>query len=244
MKEIISYVPLAKSIPEYSKRDGSVYTCSLGYSTEKGLIRVYPIPLKGMYKWNIYKIPVERNKRDSRMESFKLASYSRKNDFIGLSNDVKQIGIIRNKQALIQQLSNNIYPSISRMNELRISIGLIKVNEYNVFWDNNDRFINTTQIGMFDDVEIADFTKYTKETKMKESRIKFKDADGLHNLQFNEWQYYEFQRKYGYELDAFRNINGRGEKYLLLGNMNGYRMNWIGLGFFNLITENILMLNL
>lgn len=231
--ERIRYVPLAKSIPEYNKRDGSVYTCSLGYSPEKGFIRVYPLPLSGMNKWYVYNIPIEKNKRDSRAESFKLASYSRKENWIGLSDDVKEMGVIKNRDIILSKLRSLIYPSISAMNNARVSIGVIKLSEYKIFWDTNNRYINTKQIGMFDDVEIADFTKYTKETKLKESRIMFVDGDGKHNLQFNEWQVYEYQRRFGAKNDAFRFMNGNNEKLLLLGNMNAHRTVWVALGFFN-----------
>jgi hypothetical protein len=44
----IEYTLLAKSIPEFDKRDGKLYTCSLGYSPQLGLIRIYPLPVKGM----------------------------------------------------------------------------------------------------------------------------------------------------------------------------------------------------
>ena len=231
--ETISYCVLAKSIPEYSKRDGTIFTCSVGYSQQKGLIRIYPLPIKSMNKWEIWQIPIEKNKQDSRNESWKLASYSRKEDFIGLDRDAKKIGFDINRISL-ECLKKYSYPSISFMNEKRLSVGFIKLNEYNLYWDDNERHIDTKQIGLFEDVEIASFTSYTKETKQKKAMIKFKDADGFHNIQYNNWGIYEYQRKFKADSGAFRFVNGKGVKYILLGNMNGHRNIWIGLEIFKL----------
>ena len=85
----ITYTVIAKSIPEYSKRDGSLFTCTLGYCHEMNqIIRVYPIPITGIKKWETYYIEVEKNKRDTRDESWKLSSYAKYENWIGLEKDV------------------------------------------------------------------------------------------------------------------------------------------------------------
>lgn len=238
-KQKIEYILLAKSIPEYDKRTDGVYTCSLGYSpTLNKMIRVYPLPMVGMKKWGRYVIEVEKNKRDSREESWKLSSYTRFEKFVGFENDLLYLGQC-NKNALHKILSSIVSPSISNLNENRQSIGVISSIVVNPYWDTNKRFINTRQIGMFEDVEIADFTKYTKETKLKEARIKFKDGDGSHDLQLNEWQYYEYQRKFKADKGAFRYIVKYDYKLLLLGNMLQYRNNWMVLSVFENKFNNI-----
>lgn len=226
----IKYIVLAKSIPEYSKRDGTCYTCSLGYSPEMGIIRVYPLPIISMNKWDIYSIEVEKNKFDTRIESWKLSSYSRKENWLGLSDDITFLGKA-NPTKMIDIISIQKTDSIKTLNDKKKSIGLIDIKKYRLYWDSNKRYINTSQYGMFEDVEIADFTKYTKETKQKESRIYFMDSKGEHDLQYNEWQIYEFQRKFNKSTDdAFRFMQNKN--LLLVGNMHNYRNNWIGLGMF------------
>ena len=239
-KHRINYVVLAKSIPEYSKRDNSLYTCSLGYSPEMGLIRVYPLPVKSMNKWEKYEITVEKNKYDTRSESWKLSSYARKENWIGLDNDVAFKGKI-NPLHFTETLFNFTTKSIKALNERKRSIGLVNLLDYKLYWDINDRFINTNQIGMFDDVELADFTKYTKETKRKEARIYFRDAAGEHDIQYNEWQVYEFQRKFNATPDAFRFM--KNKNILLVGNMHNYRNIWIGLGMFTTAIPQLNLLN-
>ena len=225
----IKYVVLAKSIPEYSKRDGTCYTCSLGYSPEMGLIRVYPLPVISMNKWDCYEIEIEKNKYDTRNESWKLSTYARKENWMGLGSDVKFLGKM-NPDKMIDLIALQKTDSIKALNQNKKSIGLIELKEYKLYWDKNKRFINTSQYGMFEDVEIADFAKYTKETKHKESRIYFRDKSGEHDLQYNEWQVYEFQRKFAASDDAFRFM--KNKNLLFVGNMHNYRNNWIGLGLF------------
>jgi hypothetical protein len=230
MKPIkIRYVVLAKSIPEYSKRDGFCYTCSLGYSPELGLIRVYPLPVIAMHKWDIYEILIERNKYDTRAESWKLSSYARKENWIGLDKDVRLLGKA-NPSKIISLIANQKSNSIKTLNVNKNSIGLIHLNDYRIYWDVNNRYIDDKQYGLFEDVEIADFTKYTKETKTMEARIYFRDSDGEHDLQYNEWQIYEYQRKFAANDEAFRFM--RNKNLLLIGNMHNYRNSWIGLGVF------------
>ena len=231
MKKRIRYTMLVKTIPEVSKRDGGIYTCSIGWSDELGFIRVYPLPLVGMKRWGIYEIEVEKNKRDSRPESWKLASYTRYENFVGFEKDVLFVGMA-NKTDIIRRMLANTYPSISKLNEDRKSIGFIQPTALNAHWEENERFINTRQIGLFEDVELSDFCKYTKETKERESRIVFMDGDGKHDLQLNDWQYYEYQRKFGAKPEAFRYVNNNKSKLLLLGNMFQYRSKWIALGVF------------
>lgn len=231
----ITYTVIAKSIPEYSKRDGCLFTCTLGYCHEsKSLIRVYPIPLIGMKKWETYFIDVERNKRDTREESWKLSSYARYENWIGLDKDVFNVGKVdRNKGIRLLLSTKQVYPSMSILNKQKKSIGIIPINNYNLYWDVNNRFINTNQVGMFEDVDIADFTKYTKETKTVEARISFVGNDGQHDLQFNDWGTTEWYRKFGTQYpinDAFRNL--KNKNYALIGNMHNYRNTWITLDLY------------
>lgn len=241
MKPIkIKYVVLAKSIPEYSKRDQTLFTCSLGYSPELGLIRVYPLPIIAMNKWDVYEIQVERNKYDTRNESWKLSSYSRKENWVGLAEDAKFL-YKANKGSIINSISYYCKESLKDLNENKYSIGLIKIKNYRIYWDTNGRYIDNKQLGIFEDVEIEDFTKYTKDTKDKEARIYFKDRLGEHDLQYNEWQVYEYQRKFKATEGAFRFM--KDQNMLLVGNMHNHRNVWIGLSLFKAYSYNLFDLN-
>lgn len=233
----IRYVVLAKTIPEYSKRDKTLYTCSLGYSPELGLIRVYPLPITGMDKWGLYEITVEKNKLDTRTESWKLATNSRFEQWNGAQKDIKFVQFVK-PDYIVNILAQRQTQSIKHLNSNKFSIGVLTVSEYRLYWAINKRY-KTSSYGLFEDVELAEFTNFTKDTKSKEARIYFKDATGEHDLQYNEWQIYEFQRKFKASDEAFKNLNNKN--LLLVGNMHSYRNNWLALSlFFNQNTQHTL----
>lgn len=231
----ITYTVIAKSIPEYSKRDGCLFTCTLGYCHElNSIIRVYPVPIVGMKKWETYYFEVEKNKRDTREESWKLSTYAKYENWIGLEKDIIALGKMDRKKGINYLLTTSqVTSSILNCNNKKKSIGIIPIKMYNLYWDVNNRFINTNQIGMFDDVEIADFTKYTKETKEYEARLHFIGDDGEHDIQFNDWGVTEWYRKFKGQFhinDAFRNL--KNKKYCLIGNLHNYRSTWIALDLY------------
>lgn len=228
----IEYIVIAKTIPEISKRDGREYSCTVGYSPQLGFIRVYPVPLNGFKRWHKYIIEVEKNNRDTRKESWKLSSMTRIDNFIGIEKDIILVGKV-NKENIISMFHHIESPSISRLNEDRKSIGVIKTNQLKPYWDVNKNFVNTAQYNLFEDVSCIETSVFTKDQYLKESRISFYDLDGSHDLQLNDWQYYEYQRKFGAKKDAFRYINSDKENYVLIGNMYQYRNIWLGLGVYD-----------
>ncbi|MEI7513710.1 MAG: hypothetical protein WCJ74_03770 [bacterium] len=145
------------------------------------------------------------------------------------SIDVKLLGTFH-PDKIGSIISKFASPSIKELNTDKKSIGLIDIKEYRLYWDTNKRYIDSTQYGLFEDVELADFTKYTKSTKDKEARIYFRDTKGEHDLQYNEWQIYEYQRKFSASLEAFRFM--KNKNLLMIGNMHNHRNIWIGLGMF------------
>ena len=154
---------------------------------------------------------------------------TRTDNFIGLEKEIICIGKV-NKDFIISMFQKIVSPSISKLNEQRKSIGVIKTNQLKPYWDVNKNFVNTSQFNMFEDVQCIETSLYTKDQYLKESRISFNDLDGVHNLQLNDWQYYEFQRKFGANKDAFRHITKDKDNYILIGNMYQHRNIWIGLG--------------
>lgn len=225
------FTMIIKTVPEISKRDGTVYTCSIGYSEDLGFIRVYPLPLTGMKRWGVYEIELERNPRDGRKESWKLSSYARFENFVGFEKDVVYLGDA-DKTAIIKKMQMQLSPAISVLNNQRHSIGFIQTPYVNAFWSENEKYVNTNQMDLFNTKELSEFGTYTKESKLYESRIRFADGDGGHNLQLNDWQYFEYQRKFGAKPEAFRYVNDNKSKILLIGNMHNYRSKWICLGVF------------
>jgi len=232
MKRHIKYTVICKTIPEYSKRDGVLYTCSIGYSKELGgLCRLYPLPITGIDKWQTYELEVERNKYDSRQESWKLSTMARKDGWANLTEDVVHIGSV-SPEHISRFLQGQIVPGIGYLNDMRASIGILHIREKNLYVAANKRMKNVAQLPLFEDVgievDLAKWADYTKETKPTVLRIHFRDGDGLHDLQLNEWHLYRGIEKFGtIDLSLYQKRN-----LLLVGNMHQHRSTWIGLGVY------------
>lgn len=235
MEMIIDYTLVIQTVPEYSKKNDTVYTCTVGYSQQLGWIRVYPMPYsKGLQRWNTYKIRVEKNKQDSRNESWKLCGYSKQEQWKNWNQDVQFYKRLNESQKnyLKQQMIKNTLPAISVMNKNRQSIGFIEVDKVRARWEVNESYFNPNQLLLFSDIEEESISQFTKANKQFHSRIKFMDLDGQHDLLLNNWQYYEYQRKFGHNPEAFRNINNNKKQILMLGNLFQYRNTWLVLDSF------------
>ena len=235
IKRKIRFTLITKTVPEWSKRDKTLYTCSIGISPELGLIRLYPLPPTGMEKYGVYELEVQKNKRDCRSESWKITSYARHEEWTNFTDDIKYIGK-SDEYNVGEYLKKYVSKSISDLNKNKKSIGVLCVDEFRADWDINNSFIDNSQIGLFadvgEDVELAWHVDYTKNSKEKDLRIVFRDEDGLHNLQYNEWHYYEGQRLYGAKQNLLDPLNNKNRKLLLIGNMLQFQNNWMGLGKF------------
>ncbi len=231
---LINYIPLAKAMPEVSKRDGKQYVCSLGYDQTLGFIRVYPTPLDGIDLWTPIQFKAERNKRDSRAASWKMPEDCRHGEW-SVNKKMVSYGQRISSSAqltLLKKMMQKTVSSISELNEKRQSIGFLIVPNFRIVPEENPLFINTTQFGMFEDVEIADFTRFTKHSRETMFRVRFEDEDGQHNLQFNRWDIWETARKFGASkaVDLFSNP---GPHLLMLGNYLQHQTSWSVLGIWS-----------
>src|SRR6266581_5112319 len=65
-------IVLGSAVPDVIS-DERITVCTVGYSKGLGLVRVYPVPhVSDMKRWNIVDVPLERNPKDSREESWKI----------------------------------------------------------------------------------------------------------------------------------------------------------------------------
>lgn len=231
----IDYILFARSIPEYSKRYSGLFSCSLGYSpTLKELVRVYPIPITTMRMWEMYRMEVEKNKLDSRQESFKLKSYTKYEGWYGFDKDVIYMAKYSKADVFnLLTMMNLCSSTIDELNKNKKSIGIIKIDAIKCYWDVNERYVNSNQLGLFEDVGFAEWTSYTKESKQLEARVQFISNNKTHDLQINEWGVYEFYRKFSGQYnvnDAFK--NWQKAQYLLIGNLHSHRNTWSVLNYF------------
>src|SRR5271157_5583422 len=85
---------LGNAVPDIIS-DNRITVCTVGYSKAHGLIRIYPVPpVSPMKRWKVVKIPLERNPKDTRPESWKIqGSKSQWDSIVGkieLKGEVKE----------------------------------------------------------------------------------------------------------------------------------------------------------
>jgi len=136
------------------------------------------------------------------------------------------------KMTIIRDMMNSTVSAISELNDRRESIGFVLVDSYKIEGRPNSDYINTTQFGMFDDVELAGYTKFTKDLRETVYRVKFNDADGAHDLAFNRRDIYETARKNNAK-EAIKRFQRPGPHILMLGNYLQYQTSWSVLGIWS-----------
>ena len=150
MTEIIDdLIVLGLAVPEHLK-DGRTTVCLGGLSRSKGFIRLYPVKVNmGLYRWDIIRVEVERNERDSRQESWKIAGS--KTDWDNLHTHVTKVGHIDDLDERRAVVSANTSECVNVLNEAHQSFGIIRVqNIKKAFFDDNPQYGKPIQLALLD----------------------------------------------------------------------------------------------
>ncbi len=194
-------IVLGKAAPDEIK-DGRITICVGGWSNKLGFIRIYPANFKSNLKrWNMVRIPVERNSRDTRKESWKIQGS--KSEWQSLHEKIQEIAILTKKEQI--KLLENIpkVNCIEDLNEQKLSLGLIKPDEilscnYRTR-DNYNKSVQTRLSQYF--LNHYDFLPKTKKNYPMIPVIKWKCPgpcklkQGYHTSQVITWEIYEWFRK-------------------------------------------------
>lgn len=220
------FIPLARTVPEESKKYGA-RTCMAGYSPELSqLIRVYPVlidaPIKSRHR---LQLELTRNPDDNRRESFKLLEAEQSILSFGDRPCVDTDGIFAYAKAM--GLS-----SIPKLNETRASLGFIMAKSASVEVVARSKFEDPRQGSLFDEF-LSDAKKHQFVLGNDHDLlpyVTFWDAGGKHSLQIREWGAFEFLRR---NQDSPSNLLGayktgsEREVLLLVGNMSHMRNVWM-----------------
>jgi hypothetical protein len=223
------FVMLGKTIPEPNS-DGRIFVCSAGVSPElRSLVRLYPLSRwQAPRRWSVSTVPVERNQRDSRRESFSIKGNRSPDQHARINRLFNEIGVVSRseREALIEPY---MVRSIADANEMRMSLAIIEPGSGPTLSFRETRgSIETPQLALFADTE-AEEQELGARRLAYQPYLEFNDTGGSHDLQLRDWGVYEFMRKNGddrrYELAGAARLSSR--PLLLIGNMNNRRNVWL-----------------
>lgn len=218
--EIDDLIILGRSWSELL-RDGRYAVCVAGYSEKLGFVRIYPTrifsPLKA---WNIVKVDVERNKSDTRKESWKIVGS--KNEWDSLDRNIKVIGNLK-REKRIELLNRLATDETEHLREKNRSLGLVKpeILGWELRSTGVEPAVQTTLTGMK--------LKTKKDFRFK-PYISYRclpscSSKEPHNQQLIEWGAYMWINKHKEKKDqekVFENLrlaDSSWEKYFLVGNL-------------------------
>jgi len=236
METKIDFICLGQTVPEESKKYG-LRVCTAGWDIKNEcLVRIYPLGVNKDHhfkKWYVYKnLPVRRNTKDSRKESWRL------------NIDIENLYTIECKkyngnkiEALNMMFNLHGSKDIVTLNKNRKSLAIINMVKPHGYFENKSKIIqNANQLSMFEDFMIEDLNSNDvlgKNGFYYLPRIKFKDEiNKPHELMFNSWDAYMHQinlaPKYGVD-DLWKKLNltPKSDKLALIGNMNHQRNAWL-----------------
>jgi hypothetical protein len=230
-------IVLGNAVPDIIS-DNRYTICTAGYSETYGLIRIYPIPPNAnMNRWNIMEIPLERNPKDKRNESWKVQGS--KNEWSSLSDKIKFLTKLSSKSKQID-LIDKLYEKygvncVQDLNRDRLSLGMIRptISGHELV----ERPNYTTDVQTTLDYVSLFLTrqnyKFIPKIKYRCSDCKSKQP---HNQQVIEWGFYEWMRRYPDKLEGMwdnaRIDDPSYDKTFLVGNQNLYKTSFLIISIF------------
>mgnify|MGYP000887743063 FL=1 len=228
------FVMLGTTVPEQRRRDGRTFVCSAGYHEGHGLIRIYPLGMKGApARWSRSSVTIERNPQDSRAESWRLADGRdpESHSVINLRSFTTW-GTVRQTERSSVIPDRYFVESITQANDERRSLALIRPKDLNLIWTRPDARnpLDPDQLELLS-VERPD----GKPEKLP--RLLFHDAAGEHCLQVREWGAHELIRKNSLDYATQhlrRALRISPNSTLLIGNTAQHRTAWLVIGVLDL----------
>jgi hypothetical protein len=223
------FVMLGTTVPEPNS-DGRVFVCSAGVSHElKSLVRIYPLARRAVpHRWGEFKVPLERNPRDSRPESWQIRADRSLGHHWAINNTFETL-----REAIpASQRADLVEPfmvsSIQEANDRRLSLAIIRPTSIEPYLQANASAPSDEQLTLFDAGQDAEASGARRFPWMP--RLRFSDSGGKHDLMLRDWGVFELQRKH--PEDYFREhfagaLHLSSDSSLLIGNMNNRRTTWL-----------------
>lgn len=232
------FVMLGTTVPEPNS-DHRVFVCSAGISGGR-LIRLYPLARRNVpHRWHQYRVPVQRNPKDSRPESFQLAGDRSINAHDRINEVFREVRKEWPRAQRVGLLHSCAISSIREANARRMSLAIIHPDTFGgLTFDSNPDSPDSPQLALFD-LPAGALLDGSKRFALK-PYIDFKDELGWHHLQLRDWGAYELQRKNS--LNYFRQNLGSAlhldeNSSLLVGNLSHQRTTWLIISVLNGIRD-------
>ncbi|MHA1950841.1 MAG: hypothetical protein ACW99G_12580 [Candidatus Thorarchaeota archaeon] len=184
-------VILGRACPERI-RDGRTTVCTAGYSETHGFVRIYPtrtdMPLN---RWNVVRVPVERNPQDTRTESWKIQGS--KMEWEQLSEKIEVIGRFprRDQPSLVQSL---VEGCVKTINDEKRSLGIVRPTVKKCYFSQEERFDPMVQQVLWGPPPAR-----TKRTFPVSPKVQYRCSDckikGDHDQTVLEWGFYQWMKK-------------------------------------------------
>ncbi len=202
--------------------DGRKTVCTVGYHPKYGLMRIYPVPPNApMKRWNVVKIPLEKNTSDSRHESWKIQGSKEKQ--LATKIEVQKQLSRKEQLALLDELMTKYsYDCVEDIYEQNHSLGFIKPSECSTRFVNRPEQDATVQKNLFSQEPFLTIHNYDVQPRMKYRCPKCKSKNP-HDQQILEWGVYEGIRKNPLIkekiLEGLHIDDSTYDKKILVGNM-------------------------
>lgn len=227
------FVMLGKTVPE-ANGDGRHFVCTAGYSLElKQPIRIYPMARRQCpARWSVSRIPVERNPKDTRRESWKIRG-DRRPGAHDLINGVIESVLGKLSPAVQRDIVKDMRASsLKAANDRRGSLCVVFPDDIPcIDLERGERAEMAPTPDMFGDVPDQPVAARFR----WHPRLRFGDGAGKHDLMLRDWGCYELMRKHGDEMAGSLGeaLNLSSAPPLLCGNLNRFRNSWLVISVFS-----------
>ena len=211
---------LGRAVPDRIK-NGRLTVCTAGYSPSHGFIRIYPTRLDSpLVRWSIVSVPVERDNRDNRLESWKIEGS--KSEWTKLSRKIKVVDKFPPKKRL-SLIGNLTDDCVQLIREEGRSLGIIKPTIEKTYFAEREDYDKGIQRTLYGTEAIKTIKNYRFQPRIRFKCPKCKTVLGRHDQQVLEWGVYEWIRKHPENMDqVWENLLLRSKKheiYFFEGNL-------------------------
>jgi hypothetical protein len=234
---------LGNSVPDIIS-DNRITVCTAGYSKAHGLVRIYPVPtVSDMKRWNVVKVPLERNPRDTRPESWKIQGS--KGEWDRLAQKIELQAIVKDKDekfAILEDLERDFgVGCVEDLNDRKASLGIVKPVSFSCAFEKRDDHEPEAQSTLDGAKPFLTIKNYPLKPVMT-YRCPGCRTKNPHKQQIMEWGVFEWMRKNPNKPEkVFENLHIGEPGYdtgLLVGNMALHRNSFMVISVFRLKLPN------